>query len=358
MNIIIPRLNQSRRGRRSQIHKFCHFCVYTGFLTLFVCIASLTLSAEDTETPERSSAAKSPETQTTENTVQKAAPAENEGAPIETGKEKITGTADRMERYDKDGITILIGNAKTVRYNEQDVEIGFLNADKITMKSVPETGTTTEIIAEGNVEIRDQDIFATCDHAIMNNLTNIITLKENVVVLQNKDRLETKLFTFNRTTGKQTGEGGVKFKVSVTQAAPISTETDENSESSEQIGEEKTDAAAPEKTETTAEEDKKDTDAEAENADVDAEEKSDADTGDAEGGDSEEKIDTDTEDSDDTDVGNAEDADAEEKTDTDTEDSDDTDAGDTEDADASEETDTDTENSDDADADADESEND
>ena len=332
MNIIIPRLNQSRRGRRSQIHKFCHFCVCIGFLTLFVCIASLTLSAEDTETPERSSTAKSPEIQTTENTVQKAAPAENERTPVETGKEKITGTADRMERYDKDGITILIGNAKTVRYDAQDVEIGFLNADKITMKSDPETDTTIEIIAEGNVEIRDQDIFATCDHAIMNNLTNTITLKENVVVLQNKDRLETKTFTFNRTTGKQTGEGGVKFKVSITQAAPVNTETDENSENSEETSEEKTDAPAPEKTETQTEEDKKDTDAEAENAD--AAEKSDADAGDAEDADSEKKTDTDTENSDDTDAENAEDADSTEETDTDTENSDDADAGDAEDTDS------------------------
>ena len=325
MNIMKPRLNESRRGRRSQIHKFCNFSVYAGFLTLLVCLAALTLSAEDTETAERSSATKHPETQTTENTVQKAAPAENEGAPVETGKEKITGTSQKMERYDKEGITILIDEAKTVRYDAQGVEIGFLNADKITMKSDPETDTTLEIIAEGNVEIRDQDIFATCDHAIMNNLTNTITLKENVVVLQNKDRLETKLFTFNRTTGKQTGEGGVKFKVSITQAAPITTETDENSESSEGTGEEKTDADAPEKTETKAEEDKKDADAEAENAD--AEEKSDADTGDAENADATEATDTDTENPDDADAGNAEDADATEETDTDTENSDDADAG-------------------------------
>ena len=285
MNIIKPRLNQSRRGRRSHIHNFFNFCGYAGFLTLFVCLAALTLSAEDTETVERSPATKSPETQTTENTVQKADPAEDTGVPVEIGKEKITGTSNRMERYDKEGITILIGEAKTVRYNAQDVEIGFLNADKITMKSDPITNTTTEIIAEGNVEIRDQDIFATCDHAIMNNLTNTITLKENVVVLQNKDRLETKLFTFNRTTGKQTGEGGVKFKVSVTQAAPVDTETDENTESSEETGEEKTDAAAPEQTETKPQEDKKGTDADAENADADAGKKSEADAGDAENAD-------------------------------------------------------------------------
>ena len=316
MNIITPPLNQNRLNRGAQR---CKFCASIGFFAFLTFLISAIVVAEDTKPPTTNTV----ETQTTENTVQKADTAENTDITSEMSKEKITGIADKMERYDKDGITILIGNAKTVRYNEQDIEIGFLNADKITLKADPETGTTKEIIAEGNVEIRDQDIFATCDHAIMNNLTNTITLKENVVVLQNKDRLETKLFTFNRTTGKQTGEGGVKFKVSITQAAPISTETDENAESSEQTGEEKTDGAAPEKTETQAGEDKKDADAKTENAD--AEEKSDADTGDAENADSREETDTDIENSDDAEAGNAEEADSEEETHTDTENSDDAD---------------------------------
>ena len=154
--------------------------------------------------------------------------ADEKPVDVKVTKEVITGTSDEMERYEKTGITILIGNAKTLRHNEEGQEIGFLNADRITLKSDPETGETIEIIAVGNVEIRDQKIFATCDHAVMNNLTNIITLKDNVVVLQKADRLETKLFTLNRTTGKQTGVGDVKFKVTVTQATP--TETPEESE--------------------------------------------------------------------------------------------------------------------------------
>ncbi|RKU19226.1 hypothetical protein C6503_08425 [Candidatus Poribacteria bacterium] len=296
MNTIMPPLNQSSPKRGSQR---CQFCASVGFLALLVFLISVTVVAEEDAKPPATNAV---ETQMTENAGQKADTPGNTDTTSEMPKEKITGTADRMERYDKDGITILIGNAKTVRYNAQDVEIGFLNADKITMNSDPETGTTTEIIAEGNVEIRDQDIFATCDHAIMNNLTNIITLKENVVVLQNKDRLETKLFTFNRTTGKQTGEGGVKFKVSVTQAAPVTTETDENSESGEGTEEEKTAEAAPEKTETKAEEEKKDTDAETDDADADGEDKSDTDTGNTADADSQEATDTDTENSDDADA--------------------------------------------------------
>ena len=155
--------------------------------------------------------------------------------PVKITKEIITGTSDTMDGDEKKGITILIGNAKTVRLNEDGIEIGFLNADKITLKRDPVTRKTKEIIAEGNVEIRDQEIFATCEHATMNNLTNIIVLKEKVVVLQKEDRLETKIFTYNRTTGKQTGVGGVKFKVTVTQATPVNPpeESEENGSDSQ-----------------------------------------------------------------------------------------------------------------------------
>ena len=292
MNIITPPLNQNRRNRRSQR---CKLCASIGCLAFLTFLISATVVAEDTKPP----ATNTVETQTTENTGQKADTAENTNITSEMPKEKITGTADKMERYDKDGITILIGNAKTMRYNEQDIEIGFLNADKITLKADPETRTTTEIVAEGNVEIRDQDIFATCDHAIMNNLTNIITLKENVVVLQNKDRLETKLFTFNRTTGKQTGEGGVKFKVTVTQAAPVEAEADENTENGADAGEEKIATTETEKTEDNTQ---KDADTETDKTDSNAEDKPDADTENPENEDSEsEETDTDTESPDDAD---------------------------------------------------------
>ncbi len=153
---------------------------------------------------------------------------DNENTQTEPTREVIIGDSDLMDRDQKKGITIFTGNVKIIRKNEQEEEIGFLNADKVTLKSDTKTGETIEIIAEGNVEIRDQDIFATSDHATMNNKTNIIVLKDNVVVKQKEDHLETKLFTFNRTTGKQTGVGNVKFKVTVTQATP--TETAEEAE--------------------------------------------------------------------------------------------------------------------------------
>ena len=289
MNTIKPQSNQSRHKHRFQFRKFYNFCVYTSFLTLLVCLVSLTLGAEDTETEELPSSTDTVEIQTTENTVEKNGTAENTNTTTEPTKEIITGTSKRMESYEQEGLTILIDEAKTVRRNEQGIEIGFLNADKITLKRDIESGVTTEIVAEGNVEIRDQDIFATCDHAIMDNLTSTIILTDNVVVLQNKDRLETKFFTFNRVTGKQTAEGDVKFKVTVTQAPPVDSEADENTENGTDTGEEQTSPTAPQETEGQPEED-----TETDNTEGDAEDKSEADAGDSEDADPEEETDTDT----------------------------------------------------------------
>ena len=306
MKITKPQLRRNRHEYRFHLRKLCDFCVYAGFLLLFVCIAPLILKAEDAETETSptitngAAAAKEDNAQATESAENTdRVDSDDDGSTPEPTTEKITGTSKRMERYEKKGITILIDEAKTVRYDMQDVEVGFLNADRITLHTDLETGATTEIIAVGNVEIRDQDIFATCDHATMDNLTNTVILKDNVVVLQNKDRLETKLFTFNRTTGKQTGEGGVKFKVTVTQAAPVEGETGENAESGTDAGEEGTSTTAPEETDGEAQ---TGVDPETSDADGDAEEKSDVDADTSEGPDPEEETDTNTDNPDDADA--------------------------------------------------------
>ena len=143
--------------------------------------------------------------------------------------EEINGSADNLERFEKEGITILTGNVKILRTD------GYLNADKVTFYTDPVTGDTVRTVAESNVEIRDAEIFATCEHATMEHLTNTIILKTDVVVLQNKDRLETVLFTYNRTTGEQTAQGDVKFKVRVIEAEPVPAE--EAPKAAEEIGE-------------------------------------------------------------------------------------------------------------------------
>ncbi len=296
MNTTNPQLNKSKHKQRFQFRKFCNFCVYAGFLTLFVCFISLTLRAEETETEESPSSVSTAEIQTPEDAVEQNGTAEDTDTAPGMTKEIITGTSKRMESYEQEGITILIDEAKTVRRDEQGIEIGFLNADKITLKRDLETGTTKEIVAEGNVEIRDQDIFATCDHAIMNNLTSTIILQDNVVVLQNKDRLETKYFTFNRVTGKQTAEGDVKFKVTVTQAQPVDAEAGEDTESGTDTDEENTSATTPEETE-----DQSEAETGTDNAEGDTADEPDTGAENSEDPDSAEETDTDPENSDDAD---------------------------------------------------------
>ena len=117
--------------------------------------------------------------------------------------------ADFFEQDEETGLTILTG---AVRIRQTG---GFLNADKVTLHRDLETGEYKKTVAVGNVEMRDQDIFATCKHAINDHVEDIVELSEDVVVLQNEDRLEAKHFMFNRRTGKRTGKGDVKFRVRI-----------------------------------------------------------------------------------------------------------------------------------------------
>jgi lipopolysaccharide transport protein LptA len=137
------------------------------------------------------------------------------GAQEESGKtneeeEVINGTSDDFEQNEKEGWTIFIGN---VKINRTD---GFLNADKVTIYTDVETGEALKTIAEGHVELRDGDIFATCDYSVLDHVTDIVELQRNVVVTQNEDQLEADYFKFNRRTGKREGKGNIKFKVRLT----------------------------------------------------------------------------------------------------------------------------------------------
>ncbi len=125
--------------------------------------------------------------------------------------------ADRFEQRDKEGVTIFTGNVQIERPD------GFLNADKVTIYENVETNETVQTVAEGNVELRDGDIFVTCAHATLNHVTDIIEFRENVVVLQNQDRLEADTFRYNRRTGERSGEGNIKVRFRVkTQSEPES----------------------------------------------------------------------------------------------------------------------------------------
>ena len=138
--------------------------------------------------------------------------------------------ADRFEQREREGLTIFIGNVQIERPN------GFLNADKVTIYENVETNETVKTVSEGNVELRDRDIFVTCAHAILNHLTDVIEFSEDVIVLQNEDRLEADKFWYNRRTGERWGEGNIKvrFRVKSQKASESDSQESDSQESDSQ----------------------------------------------------------------------------------------------------------------------------
>ena len=113
--------------------------------------------------------------------------------------------AYKFDQDEKTGVTVLTGNeGKKVRLKMSN---GFLNADKVTVYRNVETDELTETIAEGNVEMQEGQAIATSDHAVLNHIDDIVNLQDNVVVIQNKDRLEAAHMMFNRRTGVQKATG-------------------------------------------------------------------------------------------------------------------------------------------------------
>ena len=142
--------------------------------------------------------------------------------------------ADRFEQREKEGLTIFTGNVQIERPD------GFLNADKVTIYENVETNETVKTVAEGNVELRDGDTFVTCAHAVLNHLTDILDFRDDVIVLQNEDRLEADTFTYNRRTGERSGEGNIKvrFRVKSNEESEADSEEETDSEEEEAVSQE------------------------------------------------------------------------------------------------------------------------
>lgn len=155
---------------------------------------------------------------------QEAAPAQQETVDdkdLSEGDVIDVKHADRFEQREKEGVTIFTGNVQIERPN------GFLNADKVTIYENVETNETVRTVSEGNVELRDGDIFVTCAHATLNHLTDIIDFRDDVIVLQNEDRLEADKFSYNRRTGERFGEGNIKVRFRVKSQEEPETESQE-----------------------------------------------------------------------------------------------------------------------------------
>ncbi len=150
----------------------------------------------------------------------------------EEEEELIIVDADEFEQREKEGVIILIGNVKINRQN------GYLNADKVTIHRDVDTHNVMKTVAEGNVDMKDGDIFAKCDHAVLNETDDTIELSGSVVVIQHGDEIKAPFITYNRKTGIRKGKGNdterVHFKVRLKKKKETQTEIEGKEEKLEQ----------------------------------------------------------------------------------------------------------------------------
>jgi len=146
-------------------------------------------------------------------------------ANAEEEYEVIKGFADGFEQNEKKGIIVFTGNVKITREN------GYLNADKVTVYKDVETDDVIKTVAEGNVDMKDGDLLATCEHAVLNESDDTIELTDSVVVKQKEDVIEAPYIIYNRQTGIRKGIGNdtesVKFRVRLNKKKKAETESSE-----------------------------------------------------------------------------------------------------------------------------------
>jgi len=132
-----------------------------------------------------------------------------EGKKVE--EDVIEGEADEFEQNEKTGVIILMGNV------EIDRKDGYLNADKVTIYRNVDTRKVLKTVAEGNVDMKDGEILATCEHAVLNETDDTIELTGKVVITQGKDRVEAPKITYDKKAGIRKGKRDdkqrVKFRV-------------------------------------------------------------------------------------------------------------------------------------------------
>ena len=110
-------------------------------------------------------------------------------------------SGDVINANRKSGVTILDGHA-WFRRSDGD----YLNADKITVYKDVETNEIVRIEAVGNVVMKEEDMEATCDHAIFYEAEDRVELKGTIdapaVVKPGEDMMEAPFIMYFRTENR------------------------------------------------------------------------------------------------------------------------------------------------------------
>ncbi|MBD3185045.1 hypothetical protein GF312_22370 [Candidatus Poribacteria bacterium] len=139
-------------------------------------------------------------------------------------------TAKKTSIARKTGITIFEGDAKmNVRASDE-----FLNADKVTIYRDVETGELIKMVAEGNVDMNQQGIKATCDKAIFYEQENRIELEgteeKPAVVDEENNRMEAPKIILYRDEDRIEASGNVTGHVEIERQEQSSEKSEEKNQ--------------------------------------------------------------------------------------------------------------------------------
>ncbi|MBA4390768.1 MAG: lipopolysaccharide transport periplasmic protein LptA [Syntrophus sp. (in: bacteria)] len=123
------------------------------------------------------------ETQKDKNDVPTKGNEKDKGMSFFDKKKPVDIVSDTMEGFDKEKYVVFKGS---VIAKQEDL---FIFADTIETYMSEDTNEIEKAIARGNVKIVKQDRTATCREAVFENAKGEITLKDNVIVYQGKDKL-------------------------------------------------------------------------------------------------------------------------------------------------------------------------
>ena len=125
-------------------------------------------------------------------------------------------SADKMTYDNKSGVTVLEGNAKFRRSDDD-----YLYADQITMYRDVDTDEIIKLESVGKVEMKEESMSATCEHSIFYEKENRIEFKGSIhkpaIVDSGDNRMEAPFIIYFREEERISASGllfsvGVKFQ--------------------------------------------------------------------------------------------------------------------------------------------------
>lgn len=124
--------------------------------------------------------------------------------------EEITVDADDSSSDQKSGITTFTSIKKRVKIVRESGD--YLYADKATVYRNVETDELIKVEADGNVEMKEGEKIATCQHALINEAEDWIEMTGSAKVVEKDTVTEANKITYYRKENRLETRGNSRFK--------------------------------------------------------------------------------------------------------------------------------------------------